>query len=123
MTAMISTALAMTHQCGFRISLAPGVCAAPDGLLHRGAAVGPGQRNASQRHIAAVQVFQIDAGAVAADTAWMIAARTLRISSTKSRLGRAMANPLCRVKTFGVLELFNPLKRPPASCKEGVKKL
>src|SRR5438552_417903 len=59
MTAMISTALAMTHQCGFRISLAPGVCAAPDGLLHRGAAVGPGQRNASQRHIAAVQGFQI----------------------------------------------------------------
>src|SRR5438093_11940652 len=59
MTAMLSTALAMTHHCGFRISLAPDVCAAPDGLLHWDAAVGPGQRNASQRHIAAVQGFQI----------------------------------------------------------------
>src|SRR3989441_13129235 len=59
MTAMISTALAATHQLAFRMLLAPDVQTAPRCLLRRGGIVVASHRDPCQRDIAAVEGFQV----------------------------------------------------------------
>src|SRR3989441_12839098 len=59
MTAMISTALAATHQLAFRMLLAPDVQTAPRWLLRRRGIVVASHRDPCQRDIAAVERFQV----------------------------------------------------------------
>src|SRR2546427_12570657 len=59
MTAMMNTALAATHRLAFRMLLAPDVQTAPRWLLCRRGIIVASHRDPCQRHIAAVERFQV----------------------------------------------------------------